>query len=211
MFAVLLLVSAGMVSVPGGSDTTSDVRVFYESNAALIVVAQLVGLLAALSFTPFAMALQQRGTHDQVTTGAPWVGRSGLAVTGAAIVTAVPVLWLVAVVKKAGNTLVNNLAYASDLTDVVLFMAIAAFGAAILRAASVGWLRVLAGLVALICAARAGLLLAGSGLLELLAPLAFVLLVLVLSTMALARRSILRPMGVGARKPADRPDARPSP
>src|SRR3954469_14762898 len=86
--AILLLVSAGMVSVPNGSDSMSTIRVFYESNAGLILVAQVVGLCAALTFIPFAIALQrqrQRRDRDRDPTSSSWITWSGIAVALAAI------------------------------------------------------------------------------------------------------------------------------
>jgi hypothetical protein len=186
-FAILLLVSAGMVSVPNGSDSMSTIRVFYESNAGLILVAQVVGLCAALTFIPFAIALQrQRRDRDRDPTSSSWITWSGIAVALAAILTAVPVLWLTAIVDEGDTRVIRRLARAGDLSDCVLFLAIAAFAAALVQAAAVAWLRVAATLVMIASIARAAFLSAGSAFLELVAPLSFVLLVLALSTMTLA-------------------------
>src|SRR4051794_35793225 len=56
-FVVLLLLSAGMASVPGGQDAASVVEEFYTGATAVIVLAQLVGLLAAASFALFTWTL----------------------------------------------------------------------------------------------------------------------------------------------------------
>jgi hypothetical protein len=173
-FVLLLLVSAGMVTVPGGDDSVTVVRRFYDDHRAVIVVAQVIGLLAAAVFVPFAQRLQR----SRSVGGAPWVFATGCAVAGAAVLTAVPPLLLCAVATSAGRATVADLATASDLTDVVLFAAIAAFGAAVVRGVTTTWLRAVAGAVALLCAVRAVLLLAGSAVLEVVAPVAFVVLVL---------------------------------
>ena len=158
-------------------------------NTGLIVTAQLLGLVAASLFTPFAAALQrQRGARDRTTSS--WITRTGVAVTVAAGVTAVPVLWLAAVVDGADSTLVRRLARASDLSDVLLFVAIAAFAASLVHASSGAWLRMSATIVLIVSLTRAAALLTGSDVLELVAPLAFVLLVLALSTISLARRPV---------------------
>jgi hypothetical protein len=186
-FVLLLLVSAGMASVPGGQDATSVVRAFYVDNSSVIVVAQIVGLAAALWFVPFALLL--RGSSSKAERGAPeW---AGLAVAAAAVVTAVPVLWLSVVADTASDDLVHGLAVASDLADVLLFAAIGVFGAALSRASASTWFTVLAALVALLALGRAVLIILGSSALELTAPMAFVVLVLVLSGLALTRRSPL--------------------
>src|SRR4051812_9598722 len=142
-FAILLLVSAGMASVPNGRDSMSTIRVFYENNAGLILVAQVLGLLAALTFIPFAIALERQG-HDQEPTTSAWITWSGMGVAVGAVLTAIPVLWLTAIVDGGDTTMIRRLVEASDLTDVVLFVAIAGFAAALLRAAAVAWLRVAA-------------------------------------------------------------------
>src|SRR4051795_3273470 len=132
-----------MVSVPNGSDSMSTIRVFYENNAGLILVAQVLGLLAALTFIPFAIALQ-RQRNDRVATTSSSITWSGIGVAVAAILTAIPVLWLTAIVDGGDTTAIRRLARASDLCDVVLFVAIAAFAATLLQAAAVAWLRVAA-------------------------------------------------------------------
>ena len=47
---LLLLVSAGMATVPGEADGVSFVRDFYEANRTVVVIAQVTGLAAAAAF-----------------------------------------------------------------------------------------------------------------------------------------------------------------
>ena len=105
---------------------------------------------------------------------------AGVGVAAAALLTAVPVLWLTAVADNGADGLVHALAVASDLTDVLLFAAIATWATAALLVAEPIWFKALAGAVGLLALARALLLLAGSELLKLVAPLAFIMLVSVL-------------------------------
>jgi hypothetical protein len=112
------------------------------------------------------------------------------------VVTAIPVLALCVVAGDASARTLQALALASDLVDVLLFAAIAVFAGVIAGLASMPVLRVLAGLVAALAAARAVLLLAGSGLLEVVAPVAFVVLVLALSVLLLRGRD---PISAGRR------------
>jgi hypothetical protein len=184
---VLLLLSAGMASVPDGDAPTGTVRNFYTQHAGVVVAAQVIGLLAAATFVPFA--LTSRRPAARRTMGALEI--AGLGVAAAAVLTAVPVLWLAWVGGSAADGLVHGLAVASDLTDVLLFATIALWSTAVLGAADPLWFKTLAGAVALLASARAVLLLAGSDRLELVAPLAFVVLVAVLSTLMLVRRSPL--------------------
>jgi hypothetical protein len=118
---------------------------------------------------------------------------AGLGVAAASVLTAVPVLWLTAVAGSGSDGLVHGLAVASDLTDVLLFATIALWATAVLGAAEPLWFKTLAGAVGVLALARALLLLVGSDLLELVAPLAFVVLVAVLSTLMLVHRSPFGP------------------
>jgi hypothetical protein len=186
-FVVLLLLSAGMASVPGGDDPTGTVRDFYTQHSGVVVAAQVLGLLAAATFVPFALTLRRTAVRRPM--GALEI--AGLGVAAAAVLTAVPVFWLTVVAGSGADGLVHGLAVASDLTDVVLFATIAFWATAVLGAAEPLWFKTLAGVVGLLTVARTLLLLAGSDLLELVAPLAFVALVAVLSTLLLVHRSPL--------------------
>ncbi|MCY4724672.1 hypothetical protein NYO98_00160 [Nocardioides sp. STR2] len=184
-FVVLLLLSAGMASVPGGSDSDSTVRSFYTAHAGVIVAAQVTSLLASGTFVLFALTL--RGHGRRASRGR--VEAAGLAVAAASVLTVVPPLWLTVVADTASDDAVHRLAVASDLVDVVLFLAIGAFGAALVTAAHATWFKVLAAVVAVLSVARAVTSLLGSDLLELAAPLAFVALVVVVSTLVLMGRT----------------------
>ena len=176
-FVLLLLVSAGMVTVPGERDGVAFVRDFYRDNSGIIVSAQVIALVAAAVFLGFARALQQR---DWVGA-APWVLVSGALVAAAAVLTAVPPLVLAAVARSAGDDLVSLVVRASDLADVALFVAIAVFATAVTVAARSTGVRSVSALVALLSGLRAALLLAGSDGLVVVAPMAFIVLVLYLS------------------------------
>ena len=176
-FVLLLLVSAGMVTVPGEQDGVAFVRNFYRDNSSIIVTAQVIGLAAALAFLGFVRGLQ----HSDWVGATPWVLVSGSAVAGAAVLTAVPPLVLSAVARSAENGMVSSMARASDLTDVTLFIAIAVFAMAVTVAVKSTWVRSVSAVVALLSGLRAALLLASSNALEVVAPTAFVVLVLCLT------------------------------
>jgi hypothetical protein len=72
----------------------------------------------------------------------------------------------------------HDWARASDLTDVVLFLAVAGFAGAVAVAAA-SWIRPAAAIVGAMCLARAALLASGADALELFAPLAFMALVVI--------------------------------
>ena len=183
-FVALLLISAGMVTTPGRGAAESAARALYRDHRGVIVTAQVIGLLAAAAFAAFALTLQRPSTRQ------PWLTSTGLAVAGAAGLTAVPVLWLTAIAASAHANQVRSLLLASDLADVLLFSTISAFAVVVALSARARWLQGCAITVAVLAAARAVLLLTGSSLLEVVAPLAFVVLVVVLSVVTLARRPL---------------------
>lgn len=190
-FTLLLLISAGMASVPGGTDAVSEVRAFYTAHAGVVITAQAVSLAASAAFAMFALTLRQRASRLRRGLGRLEV--AGLAVAVASVLTVVPPLWLTVVADSASSTAVHRLAVASDLVDVVLFLTIGAFAGVLAAAASAVWFRVLSALVAVLATARAVSLLLGSEWWELVAPLAFIALVVVTSTLLLLRRPPVPP------------------
>ena len=190
-FTLLLLLSAGMASVPGGSDAASEVRAFYTAHAGVVITAQVLSLAASAAFAMFALTMRQRDAG--LRRGLGRVEAAGLAVAIASVLTVVPPLWLAVVADSASSAAVHRLAVASDLVDVVLFLSIGAFAGVLAAAASATWFTVLSALVAVLATARAVSLLLGSEWLELVAPLAFVALVVVTSTLLLLRRPPVPP------------------
>jgi len=176
-FVVLLLLSAGMASAPHGTDSVSTVREFYGEHAGVVVVAQLLGLVAAVAFAVHAQALASLVSSRRSVP----VSAAGTAVAASAGLTAVPVLVLAATVEHAPDRLVGAMARASDWTDVVLFTAVSLFALAAARASAGVWAGAMAGSVALLSIARAVLLAGGSSALSVAAPTAFLVLVTALS------------------------------
>jgi hypothetical protein len=176
-FVVLLLLGAGMASVPGSSNSVATVRAFYLDHRAVVLVAQLVELAAAAVFVLHARALAGVLSSRR----SKGLRSAGLLVAAGAGLTAVPVLALTATAPSASDRVVAGLARASDLTDVVLFAAVSLFAAAAARSSAASWVGGLAAAVALLSAARSVLLACGSSALNLTAPLAFIALVGVLS------------------------------
>ena len=179
-FVLLLLVSAGMVTVPGESNGVAFVRSFYEDNRSVIVVSQVIGLVAAVAFFVFARGLQ----HREWVGRAPWVFVCGSGVAVAAVLAGVPPLVLCVLARSGAANTISTLATASDLVDVVLFAAIAAFAVSVTVAVGTTWLRALAAVVAVISGVRAVIVLTGGSALELAGPIAFIVLILSLSCFA---------------------------
>jgi hypothetical protein len=187
-FTVLLLVSAGMATVPGGDDTVRDVRQFYADHASIVVISQLIGLAAAAALVPFVLGLQRQLTGT--TSPRPLVAWLGLGISAAAVIAAVPPLLLCWTADSGSKGQVSALAHASDLADVLLFGVIAGWATAVLFSTTAAVLRVLAALTAATCAARAVLIVSGSDALVVVAPIAFLVLVMTLSVVALRMSSV---------------------
>lgn len=183
-FLVLLLIGAGMASVPGGDDSVPEVRRFYEQHTSVVLLSQIVELIASVTLALFVIGLSAstlvRARRDAMLTGG--------AVVLASVLTLIPPLLLVLLHDRGSAGQVHVLAVLSDLTDVVLFATIAGFAAACGWAGQgPAWLRWLALLVAVVAGARAVEILFGGGLLEVVAPLGFIVLVGAFSVLLLRR------------------------
>jgi hypothetical protein len=148
----------------------------------VVLVAQLIGLVAAAAFGVHAAALAHGLPPGRSTT----VRIAGIVVAASAALTAVPVLVLVAIVDRDSDRFIAAVAKASDWTDVVLFAAMSIFAAAVTRASNRLGVRAVAVAVALVAAGRAVLLANGSSVLDIGAPVAFLVLVTVVSVRDLA-------------------------
>ena len=185
VFVVLLLIGAGMATVPGAEATTSEVRMFYEQHRGVVVVAQLVELVATLPLVLFTFGLAR---STLVNGPAGQLARAGIGIALAAVVTAVPPLALCWVAGSANAASVDTLALLSDMVDVLLFLTIALFSGICARHwLGAPWVRWAAIGVALVCALRAGEIVLRGSALELVGPTAFVLLVVALSVCLLRR------------------------
>ena len=182
-FIVLLLLSAGMFSAPTSADSVTAARSVYVENATVVVVSQVVGLLAAAVFLRFAWVWAETAPLPSSRR----IRAAGTATALAAGLTAVPPLWLAAVAADASDAWVDALVHASDLTDVVLFASISVF-AAVAGASLDGTARLLGWGIAGVEGARALLLLTGTDVLGVVAPLAFLVLVAGLPVLSARRR-----------------------
>ena len=186
VFVLLLLLGAGMASVPGADDTTSTVRAFYAAHTGVVVVAQVVEFLATVPLVVFVLGLAR---STLVTRPGP-LRVTGLAMAGAAVLTVVPPLWLCAVAASGSADLVDALALLSDLVDVLLFLTIAAFAAVCFGGwREPVWLRWAALAVAILCGSRAAEILFMGTILAVVGPVSFLLLITALSICLLRHRT----------------------
>jgi len=196
-FVLGVFIAAATVSLPASSSPPANIASFYEQHATAVIVTQIIGLAAAAAFVMFL-----RTVLVGERTGA--TGRRMLWVTGGLVVlgellTAAPVLAL-ALLRSAEPQTWTRLTELSELADDVLFIAIALFCAVLAWIASQLWLRIFAGAAAVLAVARGIDTSFGASILAVLAPLAFLLLMLVISIRVLAGRPALaggQPAGAG--------------
>jgi hypothetical protein len=162
------------------------VRRFYQEHEGVILLSQVTELIATLPLVLFVVGLAAstlvRARREALLTGA--------AVAFASVLTLVPPLLLVLLHNRASNGQVHTLAVLSDLTDVFLFATIAGFGACLWAGQGPRWFRWLALLTCFVAGVRAFEILLGGDLVEVLAPVAFLVLVIACSVLLLRRERL---------------------
>jgi hypothetical protein len=176
-FVVLLLVGESAVALPVPSHTTGFIADYYARYRWAITICQVAQLVAAWTFWRFARALADVAPTPERAGPVRW---SGLAVCAAAVLTSLPVLAL-ALVPGLDPGATRTLADLTDSSDVLLFAAVAVFAGACGRATTSRWVRVAAVAVGCIALARVVAGVMGREALSVVAPLAFLALVLALA------------------------------
>ena len=179
LFVVLLFLSAGMVTLPSSAQSPAITSDFYAENRWIIIIAQAFGLMAAPVIIAFALGVQNTMSSVHASNRIEAIGLAGILVGIVSLVTAVPVIVL--------SLTTYNLRFwvrMTDLSDAILFLAIATFcaSAAVRGDHAPAWWRAVAVLTGLFALMRsiAGFVGAVS-FLDLAAPLAFILFVLITS------------------------------
>lgn len=191
-FVLVLLVSEVMVTLPASSDSAARIRSFYAAHSAIIIVAQVLSLTASALLLAFVITIWR--LTDRVRA----ILISGILVVLASVVTVVPVLALAVLPHPASST-THALARAGDYTDAVLFATIALFGATMCRMRLPLWLRLLSAVVAALAIARAVISPLGIAALDVVAPIAFLVLILAIAIELLRRGGLLlNPRGTPA-------------
>ncbi len=181
-FVVTLAVSAGMVSLPTSTQSGALIAGFYRAHAAVILVQQVLGVLSLVSFLAFARAL-----------GA---GRRRWLLVGTVLVAITEIATNVVPVVLALSNPAPDGAYAltvvEDLADAALFASVAVFSVAA-TIDQVAWVQVAGLLVAALSVIRAAASPFAVTALDVLAPLAFLVLILILSVRLLIGTASPRP------------------
>ena len=177
-FVVILLVSAAMVSLPTSGQSGGQIAAFYRAHTAVILVQQVLGVLSIAFFLAFARALGA-GQRRWLLAGTALVAITELATN---IVPAILALSNPTVSEAYALTVVE------DLADAALFMSVAVFSVAA-TIDQIGWVQVCGLVVAAVSVIRAAASPFGVTALDILAPVAFVALILVLSIRLLMGRT----------------------
>ena len=169
-FVVTLFVAAAMVSLPTGRQTGRAIATFYAAHAGVILVQQVLGVLTLVFFLGFALALGARRRR--------WLLAGTVLLAISELVTnIVPVILALT---NPGPDGAHAWTVIEDLADEALFISIAVFSAAA-TTAEVGWVRAVGLVVAAISLLRVGLTLFGVAALDALAPIALLILIVILS------------------------------
>ena len=174
-FVVLLLVSAAAVSVPTSQESGARIADFYRQHDDVVTAQQVIGVVALAAFVAFALLLAPNR----------WLCVALIAFVVTELATnAVP---LAIVLTKPSADTAHTLTFVEDLADAALFVAIALFVSALTLAEPL-WLRVAAYVVAAVCVVRAVGGPLGFTLLDAVAPLAFLVFMLVFCIRLLVRQ-----------------------
>ena len=180
-FVVLVLIGSALVSLPDSADPPAKISAFYDAHRTAVVVTQLFGLAGSVVLLRVLALLRSEGGP-----GGRALTSAGLLVVITNVLTAVPILVL-ALATGLGPDGTSSAAKWADVADDALFGAIALFAGALAVRFRLGWLRISAGIVAVLCAVRGlgGPL--GLTAVDVVAPLGFLLLMLAIGTRLLAR------------------------
>jgi len=178
VFVLVLLVGASMVSLPTAAEPGQRIDDFYSAHRQIIIWQQVVGALSLLPFVAFVAAINHR-MHVSGRQPSRWLIPAAVLVLAAELGTNLVPL-AIALGSRPSADLSHTLTLVEDFSDSALFAAIALF----VQAASTGetsWMRALAAAVGLISLARAIGSPLGLAALDVVAPVAFIGFVLLLS------------------------------
>ncbi len=174
VFVVTLFVSGAMVSLPTARQTGRAIAAFYAAHTGVILVQQVLGVVTLAFFLAFALALGAR-RRRWLLVGTVLVAISEL------VTNIVPVVLALTNPEPDGA---HAWTVIEDLADEALFISIAVFSVAA-TIDEIGWVRLAGLLVAAISLVRVVLTAFGVAALDALAPIAFLILILILSVRVL--------------------------
>ena len=179
-FVVTLFVAGAMVSLPSARRTGREIATFYAAHTGVILVQQVLGVVTLAFFLAFALALGARPRRWLL------VGTALLAISEL-VTNIVPVI---VALTNPGPDGAHAWTVIEDLADEALFISIAVFSVAA-TVEEVGWVRLAGLMAATISLLRVVLTLFDVAALDALAPITFLILILILSVrifMGLSKR-----------------------
>ena len=188
-FVLTIVVAAAAVSLPTAASKGERIRAFYAAHAQLIMVQQILSILSLVLFVAFVVALRRRLGGGRLLLAAAAL------VVAAELSTNVPPLILTLSDPSAQTA--HTFTVIEDLADAILFVSIALSATAVALETS-SWLRPLSSIVAVLTLTRALASPLGVTILDAVAPIAFLALVLALSTHVL----VTRPGSAGPPRPS---------
>src|SRR5438309_11821013 len=177
-FAVTLMVDGAIVSLHSARWTGRAIADFYAAHTGVILVQQLLGVVTLAFFLAFALALGAR-RRRWLLVGTVLLAISELVTNIVAVILALT---------NPGPDGAHAWTVIEDFADEALFISIAVFSVAA-TIDEFGWVRAAGLVVAAISLLRGVLTLFGVAALDALAPIAFLILVLILSVRLLMARS----------------------
>ena len=179
-FVVTLFVAGAMVSLPSARRTGREIATFYAAHTGVILVQQVLGVVTLAFFLAFALALGARPRRWLL------VGTALLAISEL-VTNIVPVI---VALTNPGPDGAHAWTVIEDLADEALFISIAVFSVAA-TVEEIGWVRLAGLMAAAISLLRVVLTLFDVAALDALAPITFLILILILSVrifMGLSKR-----------------------
>jgi hypothetical protein len=176
-FVVINFICQGAVALPETSHTTSFISAYYSAHRAAITLTQLGELIITVAIWRWVRALGASQPDRRAQQKLRWCS---WAIVGSSLLTTAPVLAL-ALLPHRSERLTRGLATWTDLSDVVLFVVVAAIGLVCAGTSFTRWIRISGMILTLLAITRIALYFVHSTVLDNWAALAFMVFIVATS------------------------------